>query len=82
MEMNAKHAIIEAIKLYIRDMQKQPTIVNIDYDTAFDLMKLGRDEIGDLAETFAKQGLDALKNRRLWGVEVRVETKLKGIRCE
>lgn len=82
MEDNAKNAIIEAIKRYIKDMQKQPTIVNIDLDTAYDLMKLGRNELGELSELFAKQGLEALKNRRIWGVSIHVEPKINGIRCE
>lgn len=82
MEDNAKHAIIEAIKQHIRDTKKHPTVVWIDLDVAYDLMKLGRNDLGELAELFAKHGLQALDNRNIWGVRIRVDQTIEGIRCE
>lgn len=82
MERNVKAAIIEAVKVYTQSMGRDPAWVNIDTEAAYDLMKLGRNEIGEMSDRFAREGISAFNECRLWGVEIRHESTFQGIRCE
>jgi hypothetical protein len=68
--------IVEAKKAYIRTNHTEPRVLHLPILRAYDVMKLGRDKIGALAEDIARNGLGALK--QIQGMEVVIEDE-KGL---
>lgn len=82
-EGNAKIWIIDAVKDFIGENKEGPTTVRISTDIAHDLMKLGRNDIGEeLIDAFCKNGIAALKGRKLFGYNIVVDADEEDISCD
>ena len=81
MESNAKTEILDAIENFIEDNGNAPTKISISIGIGYDLMKLGRNELGSLSEEFFEKGLNALKDRRLFGCTIEVSDSVIDIEC-
>lgn len=80
---NAKIWIIDAVKDFMDENKKKPTTIRLSTSIAHDLMKLGRNDIGEeLAEAFFKDGISALDGRKLFGYNVVVDADEKDISCK
>ena len=70
----ALNKIIEAIKGFQRQNPKQkPTCIWISWDFAYDVAKLGRSELGDLASRIWKEGVGALEKEGFFGFKVVID---------
>lgn len=79
---NAKIWILNAVQDYVDEHHGQPKAVRIPTTIALDLCKLTRDEIGDISEDLFKNGIDALKERKLFGYKMIVDPDAEDITCE
>jgi len=65
-------AIVEAQKEFIRtNGGKEPTTLNIGICRAYDICKLGRNEIGPLADDLTRDGVKSLE--KLFGMDVVID---------
>jgi hypothetical protein len=77
---NPLDAIQELIKEFCKaNAGKEPTKLLLPQSIAFDILKLGRNEIGDLADDLQKHGIKAIN--KLFGLDVTI-THEEGMRIE
>ncbi len=65
-------AILNAQADYVAVHGKEPTTLHLPLLQAFDLAKLGREGLGDLAQTSILDGVCALEGRKFFGMNVRL----------
>jgi hypothetical protein len=63
-------AILDAQAEYVAAQGKEPTVLQLPLLLAFDLAKLGRDGLGELAQTLMRDGVHALEGQKLLGMTV------------
>jgi hypothetical protein len=63
-------AILNAQADYVAAHGKEPTTLHLPLLMAFDLAKLGREGLGDLAQTLMLDGVRALEGRNFFGMNV------------
>ncbi len=75
----AFEATIDAIKdFHKRHPNGKPTYVEMHWDFAYDLAKLGRAELGDLSEKIWIDGIQALEKHGLFGLKVVIDMQTEG----
>jgi hypothetical protein len=72
----AMEGIIEALKAFHRkNPSRKPTRLQMPWGLAFDLAKLGRIELGDLADQIITDGIAALETQGFKGLRVSIDLK-------
>ncbi len=75
-------AILNAQADYVAVHGKEPTMLHLPLLMAFDLAKLGREGLGDLAQTIMLEGVRALEGRKFFGMNVQLVRDSDTIRVE
>jgi hypothetical protein len=70
---DAKSRVLNALQDYLREGQPQPSVLHLPVDMAWDLCRLGRDEIGPLSEDLIRGGPRVLEEKGLFGLRVVLE---------
>ncbi len=66
------HSIIDAARAYLSQQGQPPSLLRLPFDEAYELAKLGRDQLGDLSGEIIKTGVRALEEQGLLGMKVRL----------
>jgi hypothetical protein len=80
---DALNQLVEALKTYHRqNPSKKPTCINMPWNFAYDLAKLGRSELGELADRIWKNGIGVLESEGLFGFKVQINREKEGEEVE
>jgi hypothetical protein len=75
----ALNQIVEAIKTFHRqESSKKPTCILMPWNFAYDVAKLGRSELGELADKIWKNGIGVLESEGLFGFKVKIDWDNEG----
>jgi hypothetical protein len=70
----ALNKIVDALKDFQRQNPTQkPACIKMSWDFAYDVAKLGRSELGDLASKIWKEGVGALEKEGFFGFRVVID---------
>lgn len=68
--MNARIEILDAWKAYLQAGNSEPTTLKLSLLKAYDLCKLGRDEMGELSQHLLLYGPHYLEKSGFYGLNV------------
>lgn len=78
--MSPKDEILDALRAYMLGGKTEPTTVYLPLMKAYDLCRLGRNELGDLADQLARHGPRHLEQAAFYGLKVVLTKDEKQIR--
>jgi hypothetical protein len=61
-----------------RDPKGDSTTIKLSCHLALDLLKLGRDDVGDLSQEMFTEGIEAFKKHHLFGYKVDIDPNEEG----
>jgi hypothetical protein len=76
------HALLDAEAAYFTAHGQPPTLLKLPVLQAFELAKLGREHLGDLAGEIIKDGISVLEKHGLLGLKVQLVTDLHDFSLE
>ena len=70
----AREFIVGENKKYTRTHHTEhPAMMKLNWEIAYDLIKFTRDDFGEMSDVFEKEGINAFKKNKLFGMTVEID---------